>query len=237
MSNQSILNALKEIWINAKDICGWNILEEKDYLALKSPALIPNLNLFLPNKPVRAQDFCKNFFIGSPYGIIYKERWIGDYTDSAKYTVPITEMHLDVPADLVMVEDDLVSQVKTLSELEQWCEAAAKIYGFNSDEMMKFMKEVLPQSQAKLFCIKQQDQIVSIGQIYVDSTKLVYIATIGTLEEFRNRGYGTKIMNECLRQGKLMDGRIYALHASEMGEKLYKNLSFKEVEVWQYSVF
>jgi len=58
-------------------------------------------------------------------------------------------------------------------------------------------------------------------------SKLSLIASIGVLEEYRKQGIGKALMNACINKSLEKNAEALALHATAMGETLYKSLHIK----------
>lgn len=238
MDHYGIANSLKDIWhlIGPKE--GWDFKESAEMLLLKSPAILPNLNLCILKKhPSDISNTISAYFPQTPYGIIYTQNQLGEYATHAKIIVEITEMQLSVTAAPQSLIDHDVRVVRSFDQLIEWCDVTEQIFGVNADELFKFIKEVFPLKNSRLFYYEQNEQMVGVGQIFVDDHQRIYLSNIGTLEKFQKKGIGTKIMGACLQYGKELGGKTYTLNATPAGAFLYKKLNFKAVNKWNFALF
>lgn len=232
-----ITNNLIQIWKKVGDKPGWDISEQDKVVLLKSPTNIPNLNLAIIDGDCNQPDIIKQYFGSSSFGILQPKGRLNPLAKSAAVATEITEMHLAIDhlKSIELVNE--VTVLKSSSELEEWCTVASKVFGYELEEIEKFYKTTYNLNRSQLLYYRaSDDKIVGIGQIHVDDNDLVYISSIGVVEERRKKGIGQKIMNSCLLNGKNLGGKFYALHASESGELLYRKLGFKEVEKWSFCI-
>jgi GNAT superfamily N-acetyltransferase len=66
----------------------------------------------------------------------------------------------------------------------------------------------------------------------------VFLHSVGTHPEFRNHGYATAISKYALQNALDASGiKLSLLHASEMGEPVYKNIGFEHIGIAAYAVY
>jgi ribosomal protein S18 acetylase RimI-like enzyme len=229
-------HTLKYIWQEVGDRDGWKVFEKDKLLMLKSPCLIPNLNLAILSDNNTDTSIIASYFNDACYGVIYPFGMNLSYNNKPLASVQITEMHLSAN-DIEPMFDVNVEIVATYEELDLWSQTSGQVFGFAKEEMMKFLQPLYKGSSTKLLYYKEDGKIVGVGQINIDDNNLVYISSIGVLEEYRRRGIGKKIMNACLLQGKELGGKVFGLHASPEGEFLYRELNFNKNSVWSFDVF
>ncbi len=233
----NITNNLIQMWKKVGDKDGWEISQAANTVLLKSPAMIPNLNLAIVDGDLDKSEIITTYFSDRSFGIMQPKGKSNLLVSNAQVQIEVTEMHLSTILFKPTEIDKNVSVLTDLAELPEWCAVASEIFGFDTNETYKFYKSTYNLLCSQLLYYRDKDgKIIGVGQIHVDDSDLVYIATIGVLEQYRRNGIGQKIMNACMLNGKNLGGKMFALHASESGEFLYKKLGFQVVEKWDYYI-
>ena len=65
----------------------------------------------------------------------------------------------------------------------------------------------------------------------VESGKLGYLLNFYTIPEARRKGIATKLLNELIKEAKLLGLRYLHLHASKYGEPIYRKAGFVEPQM------
>jgi ribosomal protein S18 acetylase RimI-like enzyme len=80
-------------------------------------------------------------------------------------------------------------------------------------------------------------KVVTMATAIVHHGK-VFLSTVGTKPDYRNRGYGTAISKYALQSAIEASGStISLLHASKMGKSVYEKIGFKEIGIAAYSAY
>ncbi len=79
-------------------------------------------------------------------------------------------------------------------------------------------------------------EVVSVSALFI-SGDIAGIYFVATLEEARNKGIGSAVTGKCLDIAACNGVKKVILHASRMGEPVYRRLGFKAVENCFYNIY
>jgi ribosomal protein S18 acetylase RimI-like enzyme len=80
-------------------------------------------------------------------------------------------------------------------------------------------------------------KIVTIATAIVHHGK-VFLSTVGTKPDYRNRGYGTAISKYALQSAIEASGStVSLLHAYKMGKSVYEKIGFKKIGTAAYAAY
>ena len=74
------------------------------------------------------------------------------------------------------------------------------------------------------------NEYLCCGIIFYDSNNNAGLHMIGTISNGRGKGIGTKMTKKLLLEAKANKSEFCVLHASMMGENIYKKLGFEQVK-------
>ncbi len=133
--------------------------------------------------------------------------------------------------DLNLVSKDIssnsnIKQVKTEKDSISFAETASKSFGYKVD--FQVIYEIAKNSEnTRLYTYQENNKSLGCGIVFFDSNNNAGLHMIGTLPEGRGKGIGKSITEKLLIEAKEQKAAYCVLHASLMGESIYKKLGFK----------
>jgi GNAT superfamily N-acetyltransferase len=142
--------------------------------------------------------------------------------------------------DLKLVCQDLdqcpnINRVTTKKDAINFATIASESFGYKVD--FNLIDEMVNDSQdIRLFIYQEKDKALGCGMVFFDSNNNAGLHMIGTLPEERGKGIGKKITERLLIEAKDNNVKFCVLHASIMGESIYRKLGFEpygEIETYR----
>ena len=123
-------------------------------------------------------------------------------------------------------------QKHTVSEIgsdriEEWCRVCDKAFGKQDDVMI--YEKLLADEKCRFYACEAAGNIVSTGMYCLDDSGIsIGIHSIGTLPEYRGRGYAASVVSHMIAEAEKMNVQLLTLQASPLGEPVYSGLGFKK---------
>ena len=226
----------KEIIQEMLGIEGWNILNDRDLLALIAPSSINFVNFTWGNPSLSNIEKVKSFYKNAAFtwltsdnniDSLMQEGFVLDESVS-------TEMVLDVNKYVIPEFSTNIKIItpKSDTELYVWIETAIKTFGCSHDEFKEFFHPLINFAHCVPFLLTYDNQPAGTAMVYCgQNTAGIY--AMSTIEEYRRKGCATAAVNACisLAKNKSLDHAV--LYASAMGKPLYTKLGFEEVDTLQ----
>ena len=121
--------------------------------------------------------------------------------------------------------NECIKQVITQEDSQMFAKTASNAFGYRVDENIIFLLSE-DSSKVKLFRYMQGDECLGCGFIFFDSKNNAGLHMIGTIPNGRGKGVGSAMTESLLYEAKINKSHNCVLHASSMGEKIYKNFGF-----------
>ncbi|KGK98610.1 hypothetical protein LI82_07000 [Methanococcoides methylutens] len=147
---------------------------------------------------------------------------------------------MNMALELKMVEatfemDENIHQVRSRENAFSFAETASEAFGTRVDGDIIYLisKDA---SKVRMFNYTKNGEYLGCGIVFFDSNNIAGFHMIGTIPKGRGQGIGTKITEKLIMEAKTNKNEYCVLHASLMGEKIYKKLgfvSFEEIETYQ----
>ncbi len=213
---------------------GWDLLEKNGFLAMKSPARIPLINMVWAEASLENINLAKNFFAKQPFAWILTEHQPATHLLQSGFKGPdhTTEMVIDL-ANLIAPKIDpaiRVIEVKTKHDLYLWAQTAGHTFELNAHDLIEFFKPLIDIAGDIPYLAFYNDEPAATSLVYC-SKETAGIYAMSTLSKFRRKGLGTAAVNACLETAKNNKMKNAVLYASAIGEFLYKIVGFKTVHV------
>lgn len=128
-----------------------------------------------------------------------------------------------------------IKRVKTENDSIKFANTASKSFGYLVDPNVVF-KIVKNSKIARLFTYQEDNDCLGCGIIFFDSNSNAGLHMIGTLPKGRDKGIGKSMTEKLLMEAKDNNAIYCVLHASLMGESIYKRLGFElydEIETYK----
>lgn len=120
-----------------------------------------------------------------------------------------------------------IEKVKTKSDLKNWFDIVNSGVLKNKTLSFKVFSRALKNKNYAFYIGKDEGEpVATIATLKSsNSTGLYFIATA---KRFRGKGYGTKITKYAINKNIKKGETNFVLHATKLGEKIYKKIGFKE---------
>lgn len=128
-----------------------------------------------------------------------------------------------------------IERVMTKKDSIEFAKTASKSFGYRVDPNVVF-RIVSNSTVARLFIYQENKECLACGIVFFDSYNNAGIHMIGTLHKGRGRGIGKRMTETLLKYAKENNMNNCVLHASLMGESIYKKIGFKtygEIETYK----
>jgi ribosomal protein S18 acetylase RimI-like enzyme len=132
---------------------------------------------------------------------------------------------LELISNKTIINPNII-QVKTEKEAIYFADTASKSFGYKVDSQVVY--SIVQNSETiRLFIFIENNVSLGCGLVFFDSNNNAGLHMIGTLPEGRGKGIGRSITEKLLIEAKEQGANYCVLHASVMGESIYKKLGFK----------
>lgn len=121
--------------------------------------------------------------------------------------------------------DENIHQVKSKNDALNFAKAASKAFGYIVDAEI-INQVVNDSSKVRIFNYLKKNECLGCGIVFFDSNNNAGLHMIGTVPQGRGQGIGTRITERLILESKSNKSEYCVLHASLMGEKMYKKLGF-----------
>ncbi len=128
-----------------------------------------------------------------------------------------------------------IKQVETKKDSIDFAKTASESFGYRVDFNVIY-KMVNNSETIRLFIYKEKSECLGCGIIFFDSNNNAGLHMIGTLSKGRGKGIGKIMTERLLIEAKKNNMNFCVLHASLMGESIYRKLGFepyKEIETYK----
>ncbi|MFN8769600.1 MAG: hypothetical protein ACK5Z5_00765 [Neisseriaceae bacterium] len=217
----------KEIIQKMVLVPGWEILEQGNLLALKSPVPAPLVNMVWGNVTEKHYANVMDFYKGAEFYWLLDLDQVNNIPDKLKHLfikqgkyLKFPEMFLNLhnyikPANFPGVD---IIIPKTKDELQIWTKTAISTLDIKETDFQQFFYPLI-------------DLVNSIPLLLYYNGQPAGIYTMSTKEKFRRKSVGSAAIHACLKIAKSYDLKYAVLYASKLGMYLYKAVGF---EVAQY---
>ncbi|MFA6200932.1 MAG: GNAT family N-acetyltransferase [Bacteroidales bacterium] len=235
--NDKIINNLFEFWTYIGEITGL-LIETENYKAIS----------------VSNSDWPKRVFaISDKTGLITE---ISGLSSIGKLPNMITlpknnELKKDQSLELILVQKNMainlstieyksnknenIFQVETKADAIEFAQTASISFGYKVDAEIVF-KISQNNLRVRIFNYIKEKEYLGCGILYFDSYNNAGLHMIGTVPKGRGLGIGTQITKKLLSEAINNKNNFAVLHASIMGEPIYKKLgfiSYGEIETYR----
>ncbi len=144
-------------------------------------------------------------------------------------------MALSLKTEGMSLKDDVnIKQVRTKEDAFNFAKTASDAFEYKVDGNIIYLLSE-DSSKIRLFNYLHNNEHLCCGIIFFDSNNNAGLHMIGTISNGRGKGIGTKMTKKLLLEAKANKSEFCVLHASMMGENIYKKLgfnSFGELETY-----
>ncbi len=225
--NEIIINNLYEFWEHIGILTG-SIIKEKNYSAVSA------LDSDWPNRifQVKHISALKEVVSDSNMPKLLTDGASLDLESNPNLKLYFTQKNMAL--DLDIFESDLspdqnIIEVSSEEEADQFAETASLSFGYNV--VSSVTKDILKKSKSiKMFLYKEESKVMGCGIIFYDSDDNAGLHMIGTIPAGRGKGIGKSMTEALLLEAKKAGSEYCVLHASAMGEPIYRKLGFQSYD-------
>lgn len=136
----------------------------------------------------------------------------------------------DIQTNTVNVEPDIDKEMNTLDS------------SFDS-ELRSFFSTGLTNKTIMMWVATEHNTIISTCGVcffnypptFTNITgKIAYLTNIYTRNEYRNQGIASKLIEDAIKEIKLLGYKVIRLHASAQGKPLYKKFGFQDIDGFMF---
>jgi len=128
--------------------------------------------------------------------------------------------------EIISKNDENIKKVRTKEDAFLFAKTASDAFGYAVDGNIVYLVSE-DSSKVRLFTYLQNNECLGCGIVFFDSKNNAGLHMIGTTPNGRGKGVGTKMTEKLLWEAKASKSGNCVLHASAMGENIYKKLGFK----------
>ncbi|MFT5749278.1 MAG: GNAT superfamily N-acetyltransferase [Ancylomarina sp.] len=122
-----------------------------------------------------------------------------------------------------------IKRVEKEEDSNDFAKTASDAFGYRVDSNVIF--NIANNSEAiRLFIYKEKSECLGCGIIFIDSKNNAGLHMIGTTPKGRGKGIGKSMTEKLLIEAKENNANHCVLHASFMGEPIYRKLGFSPFE-------
>ena len=128
-----------------------------------------------------------------------------------------------------------IKRVETEKDSIDFAKTASDSFGYRVDFNVVY-KIVNDSESIRLFIHQEKSECLGCGIVFFDSNNNAGLHMIGTLPKGRGKGIGKSMTERLLIEAKENNMNFCVLHASLMGESIYRKLGFepyKEIETYK----
>lgn len=128
-----------------------------------------------------------------------------------------------------LVANPSIKRVKTKQDYIDFAKTASESFGSRVDSKVIYQMLNEPET-IRLFIYQEEGECLGCGIVFFDSNHNAGLHMIGTLAKGRGKGIGKSMTERLLIEAKENHMNHCVLHASLMGESIYRKLGFESYE-------
>ena len=128
-----------------------------------------------------------------------------------------------------------IRQVLTKEEAQSFAKTASKAFGYRVDGHIIYLLSK-NSSRFRVFRYLKKNECLGCGIVFFDSNNNAGLHLVGTIPNARGKGIGSNMTESLICEAKANKSNNCVLHASKMGENIYKSFGFVpygELETYQ----
>lgn len=235
--NEQIVKNLFEFWRHIGDSTG-GLIQGENFTAVSiTDSDWPNRIFELDDDNVAIEELLRLSEIGELPELITIESPNGMKANS---DFEFQSGQCNMALDLKLIQNNFpetpfIKQVKTEKDSINFAKTASDSFGYHVDSSV--IDSIVNASEAvRLFLYTKENQCLGCGIVYFDSNNNAGLHMIGTHPKGRRQGIGKSMTERLLVEAIENNSDSCVLHASLMGEPIYRNLGFEsygEVETYR----
>lgn len=220
-------------------IPGWEILEENEIIAFKSPSEAPFIDFVYGKVTLENYEKAKKFYAAKPFVWLVDTTCVGKELPDWGFSGPdiesemILSLHAYDPPKQPSHFETCVAD--TLQDYNKWLCIAAEWLGLGLHEVEKFFTPWIEQSKSTPCLTFLNGEAAATSLLYCNEDNAA-IYCLGVRRAFRGWGLAVAAAEGCLEFAKKRNISKVVLYASPMGKPFYEKMGFKMVqELYGYS--
>lgn len=220
-------------------IPGWDVLEENDIIAFKSPSKAHFIDFVYGKVTLENYEKAKNFYSSKPFMWLINDEQEGHQLQEFGFEGPDVESEMVLSLSVyVPPKYPLNIQIRVASAPEdynQWLGIAAEWLGANVKDVDDFYTPWIKKSGSTPFLVLLNGEAAATSLLYANHDHGA-IYSLSVRLAFRGLGVATIATHACLEYAKNKNLSKIVLYASPMGKPIYEKIGFKMVqELYGYS--
>ncbi len=214
-------------------ISGWEILEEENFLALKSPH--STLITYVWGEATYDHyQKAKSFFGDCSFSWILTQEQDDQCLMQLGFTEPerMPEMILDLNSYQYVEPPPKIDIIVADSgyAFQQWVEITTEIFNFAAEDITEFFVPLIQLADDIPLLALYEGEPAATSMLYCKKD-IAGVYAVATRPEFRRKGLGSAITHACLKTAKNNNFDYSVLYASPMGELLYEKIGFHTTQI------
>jgi ribosomal protein S18 acetylase RimI-like enzyme len=226
--NDQIVKNLFEFWRHIGDSTG-NLIQRENFSAVSiTNSDWPNRIFELDDHNQAMEEVLRLSKIGELPEMLTTTNLNGIKTNS---DFEFLSGQSNMALDLKLIQNDFpnnpfIKQVKTAKDSIDFSKTASDSFGYHVDSAV--IRTIVNESEAvRLFLYIRENECLGCGVVYFDSNNNAGLHMIGTHPKGRRQGIGKSLTERLLIEAIESDSDFCVLHASLMGEPIYRKLGFE----------
>lgn len=214
---------------------GWEILEDGQITAFKSPGPVPFVNFVYGEATKENYQKVRKFYSSQSFMWLLKEGQSGRLLTQLgfKGPQPTPEMVMNLnqyaPVDMRSPDREVVV-ADTADRYEKWIGVAAGWINVDRSIIDAFFTPLIQTGKFIPFLAFYKGEPAATSLVYCGNAGAA-LYCLGTLSPFRSLGLGSAVTHACLCAAKNQHIDKAVLYASALGKPLYEKIGFKTVQI------
>lgn len=226
--NEQIINNLYELWEQIGEMTNRHSKTENYSTVSMEDSDWPNRIFNLKNDTESFNEVFQLSQEGSLPEILTVQE-SNELRDNSKLQFVMEQKNMALDMELIsksVVGNPNIKKVKTEKDAVDFAKTASKSFGYKVDS--EVINTIVQNSESiRLFTYQENDESLGCGIVFIDSNRNAGLHMIGTLPKGRGKGIGKSVTERLLIEAKEQKAKYCVLHASLMGESIYKKLGFE----------
>lgn len=214
------------------NIPGWDILQENNLLALKTPMQLPLANLAWGNPTAINIKKVQKFYNLQKFSWYIESLQDTHFLLKSDFTGPDhhIEMVLDLDTYKTISDSPNINICAADTEIlfQQWAQVASETYNYGLENIKEFYLPFIKKVNNIPYLAFYNNEPAATGLLFCGKNA-ARIFAMTTRLKFRHKGLGKAILQACIATAK-QQVNFAVLYASEMGKSLYEKAGFKSTQ-------
>jgi hypothetical protein len=228
----------KEIIQKMSYVSGWEILEQEDFLALKSPVPAPLVNMVWGEVTENTYSKIMDFYGSTEFYWLLDHAQVNNIPDKLRHLFMKQGEESKFPEMVFNLQNYvpplIISEINTIipksqSELQIWTDTAIVTLGIKETDFQRFFYPLIDIASCIPLLLYYNSKPAGTAMVYCGD-QVAGIYAMSTKEEFRRKKIGSTAVHACLKIAQSYNLEYAVLYASNLGMKLYDAVGFEAVQ-------